>query len=106
MSSRAATWLAWPACILTAVLLAFGTLFLALNGGSVQDWVYMLGTVPTALVGGLIASRIPRNPIGWFFVVGALSRRCSGPRASTPSTGWSPTQGRCSWRVRWPGVSP
>jgi len=47
--------------------------FLVLNGGTVQDWIFVGGMVSTAIVGGLVASRRPGNPVGWFFVVSAAS---------------------------------
>ncbi len=44
--------------------------------GSGAVWLYPLllaATSAPAAVGGLIATRRPRNPIGWILVVGALS---------------------------------
>src|SRR5215216_1738048 len=73
MSSRAASWLAWSVCAVRLVLIAGSMVFLILNGGTVQDWIFVGGMVSTAIVGGLVASRRPGNPVGWFFVVSAAS---------------------------------
>ena len=73
MSSRAASWLAWSVCAVSLVLIAGSMVFLILNGGTVQDWIFVGGMVSTAIVGGLVASRRPGNPVGWFFVVSAAS---------------------------------
>jgi hypothetical protein len=73
ISYRAAAWLAWSLCEVSLVLIAGTMVFLVLNGGTVQDWVFLGGMVSTAIVGGLVASRRPGNPVGWFFVVSAVS---------------------------------
>ena len=73
MSSRVASWLAWSVCAVSLVLIAGSMVFLVLNGGTVQDWIFVGGMVSTAIVGGLVASRRPGNPVGWFFVVSAAS---------------------------------
>ena len=73
MSTRVASWLAWSVCAVSLVLIAGSMVFLVLNGGTVQDWIFVGGMVSTAIVGGLVASRRPGNPVGWFFVVSAAS---------------------------------
>jgi hypothetical protein len=73
ISYRAAAWLAWSLCEVSLVLIAGTMVFLVLNGGTVQDWVFLGGMVSTAIVGGLVASRRPGKPVGWFFVVSAVS---------------------------------
>ena len=64
--------LAWGICALALVLVS-GTLALALLGTArfVGLNIPVVG-VAGALVGGLIASRRPDNPVGWFFLAGAL----------------------------------
>jgi hypothetical protein len=73
MSTRVASWLAWSVCAVSLVLITGSMVFLVLNGGTVQDWIFVGGMVSTAIVGGLVASRRPGNPVGWFFVVSAAS---------------------------------
>jgi len=78
MSTRAAAWFAWSVCAVCAALIAFALLldFITENyfpflpgerpapGFAVLTGVLSLA-FPT--VGALIASRLPTNPIGWFF---------------------------------------
>jgi hypothetical protein len=73
VSARTAAWLAWSLCAVSLVLIAGSMVLLVLNGSTVQDWVFVSGMVSTAVVGGLVASRRPHNPVGWFFVVSAVS---------------------------------
>ena len=87
MSRRAPTWLAWSlAGLSVAMFLASGALyFLDRSAQSPGYWVApgtvmgeLLGFVPFLafvafpLVGALIASRHPRNPIGWICLVAGL----------------------------------
>jgi hypothetical protein len=87
MSRRAPTWLAWSlAGLSVAMFLASGALyFLDRSAQSPGYWVTpgavmgeLLGFVPFLafvafpLVGALIASRHPRNPIGWICLVAGL----------------------------------
>jgi hypothetical protein len=76
MSTRAAPWLAWSLMVLSVVLV-FGGIALALMTRSTAperpyygpvDAVFYLATVLTfSVVGAIIASRQPRNAIGWIF---------------------------------------
>src|SRR5687767_9351400 len=73
MSARVAAWLAWPLCGLTLILVACVVAFEALYRVSLAGLVFLLVfVVPSALVGAVVASRQPRNPVGWFFVVSAM----------------------------------
>jgi hypothetical protein len=73
----AAARLAWFACGL-ALALAFAALaFLVLNrstpgistlGSRVEDGIFGVALLAFPIVGALVASRHPRNPIGWIFV--------------------------------------
>ena len=72
MSARVAAWLAWSLCGLTLILVACVVAFEALYRVSLAGLVFLLVfVVPSALVGAVVASRQPRNPVGWFFVVSA-----------------------------------
>src|SRR5918997_6795912 len=76
MSHRTASWLAWSLCAVCVALIALALLLVFLTGFvpypeerpgfglAVLEGVLSLA-YPTG--GALIASRLPSNPIGWFF---------------------------------------
>src|SRR5829696_398138 len=78
MSIRFAAWIAWSLCLLCIVLAAaslilallngrtLGEIFLAWDGPSIA--VLPTWTVSFSVVGALIASHRPENPIGWIFL--------------------------------------
>jgi hypothetical protein len=78
-SRRAASWLAWCGWLLSLVGLALSlllTLFLPVSGGitdvvanSVFAVVFAAIVLSFSTVGALIATRQPRNPIGWIMIV-------------------------------------
>jgi hypothetical protein len=68
---RVAAWLAWSLCGLTLILVACVVAFEALYRVSLSSLSLLVFVVSSALVGAVVASRQPRNPIGWFFVVSA-----------------------------------
>ena len=77
MNHRAASWLAWSLCWLTLALIACAYAFvvlLTIRGHHTDVYSYLspLGVVPYALVGGVIASRRRKNPVGWFLVGSAV----------------------------------
>jgi hypothetical protein len=76
MSSSAATWLAWSLVTLSVVLVVGGIAFAQMTRSTAPgrpyydpgDAVFYLATVLTfSVVGAIIASRQPRNAIGWLF---------------------------------------
>jgi hypothetical protein len=76
MSGRAAAWLAWSLVVLSVVLLVGGLALDQMTRSTAQerpyygpvDAVFYLATVLTfSVVGAIIASRQPRNAIGWLF---------------------------------------
>ena len=71
MRARTAAWLAWASCALTLSLVACVAVFTILQGVHRQGLTFLIGVVSCALVGGVVASRRPHNPVGWFFVFGA-----------------------------------
>ena len=81
MSARVAAWLAWSLCALCGALAAACLIFNLLNGHTLYEMV--LTGIPTtvilltqmvsfSVVGALIASHRPENPIGWLFLAAAL----------------------------------
>jgi hypothetical protein len=78
MSTRAATWLAWSLCALSLTLTALSLLLLALNLSHPDVHVYFwventLISVSFSIIGAIIASRLPANPVGWLFCAAASS---------------------------------
>jgi hypothetical protein len=68
MSTRA-SWLAWSVCGLTVVLIACAVALAFLNRSDVGAVIFFpLGLTLSVVVGGLVASRRPENPVGWFFL--------------------------------------
>ena len=76
MSTRAAPWLAWSLMVLSVVLLVGGIALDQMTRSSAPgrlyygpvDAAFFLATVLTfSVVGAIIASRQPRNAIGWLF---------------------------------------
>ena len=78
MRSRAATRLAWSLCALSLVLTAMSILLLALNYSHPKIHVYGFWPENTILpisfsvIGAIIASRFPANPLGWLFCAAAI----------------------------------
>jgi hypothetical protein len=78
ISHRAAAWVAWSLCLLCVVLAAASLILALLNGRTLDDiflaWdgpsiaVLPTWTVSFSVVGALIASHRPENPIGWIFL--------------------------------------
>jgi hypothetical protein len=105
MSDRALTRLAWSLCALTLLILA-SSLLLVLLGWSAPlpqgatPWrdrtLSLVGIVGAPILGGLIASRRPRNAYGWLwlgFGLGLALQHLGGP---TP-----PTRGLLNQEPSW-----
>jgi hypothetical protein len=77
MRSRPATWLAWALCVLSLALTALSLLLLALNlsHSDAHLFNYWLENTVLAIsfsiIGAIIASRLPANPLGWLFCAAA-----------------------------------
>ena len=73
MSLRTAAWLAWLVSALSLMLTAFGLLLVSLDLSQPDTRVYDYWVENTILalafsvVGGVVASRRPGEPIGWLF---------------------------------------
>ena len=77
MRSRAATRLAWFLCALSLVLTALSVLLLALNYSHPMTHLYGFWPENTvipisfSIIGAIIASRLPANPLGWLLCAAA-----------------------------------
>ncbi len=117
MSARAAAWLAWSLCLL-CVALAAASLILALLNGRTLAEIFIADipativtlatlTVSFSVVGGLIASHRPENPIGWIFLAAALFQglTIAGEEyaiyALLRNPGSLPLGAEASWLMQW-----
>ncbi len=70
MGSRTDAWLAWSSFALALLILAAGLIIR--TPGASSFLLFALIATPFAVVGALVASRRPRNPIGWLFLAFAV----------------------------------
>ena len=77
MSARASPWIAWSVCAATLLVLALSMLLIVLSWSTPlprgwMSWrdqtVSLAGIIGAPILGGLIASRRPRNPYGWLWL--------------------------------------
>jgi hypothetical protein len=78
MSTPTAAWLAWLLCLLSVALAVASLILALLNGRTLGEIFLDLGgpsiaalpteTVSFSVVGALVASHRPENPIGWIFL--------------------------------------
>jgi Na+-transporting NADH:ubiquinone oxidoreductase subunit NqrE len=77
MRSRPATWLAWALGVLSLALTALSLLLLALNLSHPDAHLFNYWLENTVLaisfsiIGAIIASRLPANPLGWLYCAAA-----------------------------------
>jgi hypothetical protein len=55
----------------------FSATFSVLYRANLQGLTFLAVVVSSAFVGAVVASRRPRNPVGWFFVVSAVTAAMS-----------------------------
>lgn len=72
MKPRTAYRLAWGTSALTLVLVCGVAVLALMNEGDLGNASFSIVGVASVVVGGLVASRRPENPIGWLFLSGAL----------------------------------
>ncbi len=70
--SRTASGVAWLLCGLTLALIACAVGLGVLNGTGIEELLFLASVMSGAVVGSLIASRRPTNPVGWLFLMSAL----------------------------------
>ena len=85
MSTRAASWLALSLGLMSVALLSASTVLLVLNrptrvvesagvwGTANVPFIFLVVTLDFTLVGALVASRRPTNPIGWISLAAGLA---------------------------------
>ena len=79
MSRRTAAWFAWSLCALSLTLTALSLLISALNLSRLDAHVYdywlenAVLAVSFSIIGAIIASRLPANPVGWLFCSAACT---------------------------------
>ena len=77
MSRRTAAWIAWSVCALSLTLTALSLLLWALNltlsVARIYDYWHenTVLAVSFSILGAIIASRLPANPLGWLFCAAA-----------------------------------
>jgi len=68
-----------------------------------RDVPFLFGVVTSALIGAVVASHRPHNPIGWFFVGSAASFAISGATSAYADYGLRFAPAHCRWLMRWLG---
>ncbi len=68
MLPRRAALIAWSACLLAMALITCAIVLAFLNGADAEAVSFPLAVTASAVVGGLVASRRPANPVGWLFL--------------------------------------
>jgi hypothetical protein len=98
-NSRAAAWLAWSLVALSVALLVSGLVFSRAASSTVPDLSFggetedasvvanLLTLLPFSVVGAIIASRHPRNAIGWLFCSVGVTVGFNSFAGTTPSSG-------------------
>jgi MFS family permease len=74
MADRSLARLAWLLCALSLLLLALSLAMILLERSDAEEFPWQaqaisaVGTIGAPVLGGLVASRRPRNPIGWLWL--------------------------------------
>ncbi len=114
MRIRRVAWVAWSLCLLCVALAVSGLAFGILNGRSlaevfVEEGIAMIAalTVAFSVVGALVASHRPENPIGWIFCAAAFFQGLSissfeyATYALITQPGSLPLGAEASWIGQW-----
>jgi hypothetical protein len=65
--------LAWGTGVPTLALIACFVVMTLLNGSDIFDVNFAIVGISSTVVGGVVTSRRPANPVGWLFLGSALS---------------------------------
>src|SRR5918997_1470154 len=111
---KVVTRLAWFLCLLCVALAAASLILALLNGRTlgeifVEEGIVMIATLTVAfsVVGAMIASHRPENPIGWIFCAAALFQGLSisgyeyATYALITEPGSLPLGAEVSWLAQW-----
>jgi hypothetical protein len=107
MSTRKAALIAWSACLLAMALITCAIVLGVLNGADAEAVSFPLAVTASAVVGGLVASRRPANPVGWLFVGSATCVALNTVAAEyatyglLTSPGALPFAGAMAWVSEW-----
>ena len=72
IGNRTPSWIAWSMCASTLALIVCAITFSVLNRHETWELLFLIAEATGALVGFLVASRRPHNPVGWFIAGHAL----------------------------------
>ena len=83
MRSPRAVVLAWSVCAVTLLAVSTSIVLVVINRDSIHDvdqanLIEIVLPIGFALVGGLVASRLPANPLGWVFLAISLANAIPG----------------------------
>jgi hypothetical protein len=115
MSARVAAWLAWSLCALCVALAAANLILALLNEHTLGEIfiteegivIFAIWTVSFSVVGALIASQRPENPIGWIFLADGFCYGLLGAGdqyaiyALLTNPGALPLGAEASWLGQW-----
>ncbi len=108
MKAGTASRVAWGGTALTLACIACAVALAALNRSDVAAAaIFPLALTVSAVVGGLVASRRPANPVGWFFLGSAGCFALSEVAAEYAAYGLTGAQAM-AWLLSWlwvPGVT-
>lgn len=100
--------LAWTACALALALVVCAFVLAIVDRSTeVYEYLFALVLVAYALVGSLIATRLPGNPVGWFFLGIAVSLALGVPAFAyatyglITNPGSLPAAGAMAWLLSW-----
>jgi hypothetical protein len=99
--------IAWSACLLAMALITCAIVLGVLNGADAEAVSFPLAVTASAVVGGLVASRHPANPVGWLFVGSAACVALNTVAAEyatyglLTSPGALPFAGAMAWVSEW-----
>ncbi|MDQ4127060.1 MAG: hypothetical protein M3151_03770 [Actinomycetota bacterium] len=74
MSARFLATVAWSLCVMSLLLLTLSLLLILLERSTAEEFpwqaqaINVVGTIGAPILGGLVASRRPGNPIGWMWL--------------------------------------